>query len=178
MKIEQVNIRAITPADIDSIMSIDAVSFVEAWTRTLWEKELSRSDRVYLAVSLKEQLIGYVGGLVIEKDFHITTIATKTDFRSQGVASFLLQALLKELIQMPEEIDGVTLEVRASNESAKALYRKFGFAPVGIRRGYYQSNGEDALIMWLHGLSKTSFLTKLQHAENLLALESDIQGVS
>ena len=71
-----------------------------------------------------------------------------------------------------------SLEVRASNESAKALYRKFGIAPVGIRRGYYQSNGEDALIMWLHGLSKTSFLTKLQHAENSLALESDIQGVS
>ena len=59
----------------------------------------------------------------------------------------------------------MTLEVRVSNSGAQALYRRFGFAPVGIRRGYYIETGEDAIVMWAHDVDTDDFSTKLDDLE-------------
>jgi len=144
----------------------------------LWEKELERTDRLYLGAFYEHRLIGFAGGLIVDEDFHITTIATKTQLRAQGAATLLLKNLISDLIKRPENINGITLEVRASNESAQALYRKFGFAPVGIRRGYYQSDDEDALIMWLYGVSETTFKQKLNEIEDSILERIQIEGIS
>jgi ribosomal-protein-alanine N-acetyltransferase len=55
----------------------------------------------------------------------------------------------------------LTLEVRVSNEPAKALYRRFGLAPAGVRRGYYEPDGEDALIMWAHDIDAEDYRSRI-----------------
>ena len=174
---EQIKFHYLEYKDLDVVMTVDEEAFLEPWSKTLWEKELSRPDRIYLGAFYEHRLIGFGGGLIIEKDFHITTIATLNRFRDQGVATLLLRALIKSLIDQSETITGITLEVRASNHSAQALYRKFGFAPVGIRRGYYQSDGEDAIIMWLRELSEKTFETKLNEIESSVFAKVQIEGI-
>ena len=177
MIVEQMKFHHLEYKDLDVVMAVDEEAFSEPWSRTLWEKEFSRPDRIYLGAFYEDRLIGFGGGLIIEKDFHITTIATLNLFRDQGVATLLLNTLIKSLIHQSETIAGITLEVRASNHSAQALYRKFGFAPVGIRRGYYQSDGEDAIIMWLSELSEKTFEAKLNEIENSVFTRVQIEGI-
>ncbi len=173
---EQIKFHHLECKDLDDVMIIDAEAFSEPWSETLWDKELSRLDRMYLGAFYQHRLIGFGGGLRIEKDFHITTIATLTRFRNHGVATLLLKSLIENLIDEFGIISGVTLEVRASNDSAQALYRKFGFAPVGIRRGYYQSDGEDAIIMWLEELSETTFESKLEEIGDSIFARFQTEG--
>ena len=73
-------------------------------------------------------------------------MAVHSAFRRQGIG----EQLISELLTLCEihEMDCFTLEVRETNEPAQALYKKFGFHEIGIRKGYYQDNGEDAVIMW------------------------------
>jgi len=175
--IEQLKFQMLEHKDLKHVMDIDENAFSEPWSKALWEKELSRADRMYLGAFYEHQLVGFGGGLIIEKDFHITTMATQSNLRDRGVATLLLQTLIRSLLDLPENIDGITLEVRASNDSAQALYRKFGFAPVGIRRGYYQSDGEDALIMWLQDLTKTISEEKLKEIGNSICSRVRIEGI-
>ncbi len=164
--INELEFKSLSLQDLESLMGIDAEAFSEPWSKALWKKELTRPNRLYHGAFHQCELIGFAGGLIVEQDFHITTIATVLSLRSKGIGTLVLSGLLRALFEHKETIDGVTLEVRASNVSAKTLYNKFGFAPVGIRRGYYQSDGEDALIMWLHGIRNTSFKEKLGRIED------------
>jgi [ribosomal protein S18]-alanine N-acetyltransferase len=110
--------------------------------------------------SSKEYIIGIAGFWIMVDEAHITTVATRNAFRRQGVG----ERLLLEIIEMAAKLhaDVVTLEVRVSNKQAQALYEKYGFQKVGIRRAYYTDNGEDAVIMTTDSLSSSSFQSRLQ----------------
>ena len=136
----RLGVRALTLDDIKDLHALDQDSFAEPWSRSLWKLELSRLHRIYLGAFKGIQLVGFVGGLLAHTDFHITTVATKKPHRCSGVGSLLLLQMLKEVDDLFEGIETITLEVRASNKPAQGLYRKFGFAPVGLRRGYYQAD--------------------------------------
>jgi ribosomal-protein-alanine N-acetyltransferase len=81
------------------------------------------------------------------QEAHIVTIATHPDFRRQGLGRRLLQAMIDKAIDAGAL--EITLEVRASNYAAQALYRSMGFVVVGVRKHYYHDNGEDAILMTL-----------------------------
>ena len=108
----------------------------------------------------KEHVIGVAGFWVMVDEAHITTIATRNDYRRQGIGERLLISTIEMAMQLSAKV--VTLEVRLSNEEAQALYQKYGFRKVGVRRGYYSDNGEDALLMTTHTMSSALFQSRFQ----------------
>ena len=169
-------VRAVTLDDLADLRALDQDSFPEPWSRSLWKLELSRPNRIYLGALKGMELIGFIGGLLAHNDFHITTVATKKLHRCSGVGSLLLLQMLKEVDDLCEGIETITLEVRASNNPAQGLYRKFGFAPVGLRRGYYQADNEDAIVMTIESLQRRSLADRLSEIE--LKLPTAVFGVA
>ena len=87
---------------------------------------------------------------IIVDEMHIATIATHPDFRRQGIGERILRDALQDGMDAGAHL--AFLEVRASNEAAQAMYRKFGFTVNGRRPRYYRDNGEDAILMTLEPL--------------------------
>jgi ribosomal-protein-alanine N-acetyltransferase len=79
-------------------------------------------------------------------EVHVNTIGTLPGYEGRGVATTLLEDGLA--VAKQRSITRATLEVAVSNERAQALYYRFGFRPVGVRRRYYERTGEDALVLW------------------------------
>jgi len=104
-----------------------------------------------------ERIIGFAGIWVMADEAHVTSIATRADDRRQGVGELLLQSIIHIAAALRATI--VTLEVRVSNSSAQALYTKYGFRQVGLRRAYYTDNREDAALMSTEHIGETSFQT-------------------
>lgn len=84
--------------------------------------------------------------LILLDEAHVSTIAVDPKLQGNGLGSVLLHALIDGAID--NGCEALTLEVRAGNEAALSMYRTFGLAPVGVRRGYYGDNGEDAIVLW------------------------------
>ncbi len=110
--------------------------------------------------SSKEQIIGIAGFWIMVDEAHITTVATRNAYRRQGIGERLLLEIIDTAARLHADV--VTLEVRVSNKQAQALYEKYGFQKVGIRRAYYTDNGEDAVIMTTDSLASDSFQSRLQ----------------
>ena len=100
----------------------------------------------YFVAELSGRVVGYIGVWKIVDEGHITNVAVSPDYRRMQIGSALLKTMLE--ITAEEGIVRHTLEVRTGNEAAIGLYEKFGFETAGVRKGYYEDNGEDALIMW------------------------------
>lgn len=123
----------------------------EAWPATLFWSELAQADtRHYLVALEDEQVIGYAGLCAYPEEAYVQTLAVRRDRHGAGIGTALLLALLHEAAR--RGLDVVGLEVRADNPRAQALYRRFGFAAVGLRPRYYQPSGTDAVVMLLSGL--------------------------
>ena len=90
---------------------------------------------------------------------HIINIAVREDHRRQGVGELLLISIIDLATELNASI--VTLEVRTSNTAAQSLYRKYGFSQVGIRKGYYTDNREDAILMSTEKIASTPFQAQL-----------------
>jgi ribosomal-protein-alanine N-acetyltransferase len=135
------------------------------WSARLFEDELDRSGRRYLVARLGPTVVGYAGVLMIADDGHVATIAVDPAWQRHGIARCLLVELVREAQALGAE--QLTLEVRVTNRGAQELYRSFGFAPGGARKAYYADNGEDALVMWAHGLSTDEYAQRLARAESL-----------
>jgi [ribosomal protein S18]-alanine N-acetyltransferase len=99
----------------------------------------------------------------IVDEAHITLLAVDPDYQRQGLGQAMLLALLKRAQR--RGLERSTLEVRASNQVALALYQKFGFQEAGRRKKYYQDNGEDALILWRGSLQYPQFKDEVQNWE-------------
>jgi ribosomal-protein-alanine N-acetyltransferase len=144
--VSPLTIRRLTYADLPAVVAIERRAFPAPWSLAMFVLELSRPGGICLVATTEEERIaGYLVCSRYDTVWHLMDIATDPDRRRQGVAAALLTALLERL---PSREDQVTLEVRRSNAGAIALYEGFGFKAAGVRRRYYQDNGEDALIMW------------------------------
>lgn len=93
----------------------------------------------------REPIVGFVGVWLTLDEAHIVTIAVRESHRGRGIGELLLIAAIA--LATLNDQDVVTLEVRASNQAAQALYEKYGFKKVGVRHRYYSDNHEDAVIM-------------------------------
>jgi [ribosomal protein S18]-alanine N-acetyltransferase len=146
--VTSLRLRPMTTADLDTVLTLDLAVFGdEAWSRQMLAGELGQQpeSRWYLVAEQDSQIVGYAGLLAAGGQADVLTIAVDTARWGQGVGSALLRQLLAEATE--RGCTEVFLEVRADNARAQRLYHWWGFAEVGIRRGYYQPSGTDAIVM-------------------------------
>lgn len=139
-------LRQMEKTDAAGVERIEKESFAIPWSRqSFWEEALN--ERAYYLVAVwQEEIIGYAGIWLVAGEGQITNIAVAPVWRGRGVGRKLFTKLL--LIAKERGAESATLEVRPSNRVALALYESLGFVDCGRRPGYYQDNGEDAVIMW------------------------------
>jgi len=150
-------LRRMAAGDLPAVLDLERDLFPEdAWTREMFDSELhgGPSDRYYLVAEEDGRVVGYAGLLAPASrrarpgpggQADVLTMAVASSHWSQGVGSALLKALLAEAVA--RGCAEVFLEVRVDNPRAQRLYRRHGFADVGLRRGYYQPSGTDAVVM-------------------------------
>ena len=108
----------------------------------------------------RQYIVGFAGFWVMADEAHIISLAVRETLYRQGIGGLLLIATIDLVAQLKTHI--ITLEVRASNTAAVDLYRKYGFIQVGLRRGYYIDNKEDAILMSTEDITSASFQAHLQ----------------
>jgi ribosomal-protein-alanine N-acetyltransferase len=147
--------------DLRHVLPIEAKLFPEPWSAAVFNSELAlRHGRLYRAAWSDDALAGYIGFMMVDDEAHITTIGTAPDFQRQGVARTLIIDGIRTLV--PTGIRHLSLEVAAGNVPAQELYRRFGFAPVGVRKRYYPVTGEDALVMWVYDIDTPEYAERLE----------------
>jgi [ribosomal protein S18]-alanine N-acetyltransferase len=142
------SLRTMTSADIEAVLGLEHELFgEEAWSRQMLAGELAEQprSRYYLVADDNGLITGYAGLLVAGTQGDVLTIAVAADHWGRGTGSALLEALLAEATR--RGCTEVFLEVRTDNLRAQRLYRRYGFQQIGIRKGYYQPSGADALVM-------------------------------
>jgi ribosomal-protein-alanine N-acetyltransferase len=145
-----VEIRRLAYPDLPQVMAIERRVFPTPWSLAMFVLELSKPSGVCLAATVRgadgrQRLVGYLICSRYDTVWHVMNVAVDLDHQRRGLAS----ALLAELYAQVEDPHArFTLEVRRSNGVAIRLYEREGFRAAGMRRRYYQDNGEDALVMW------------------------------
>ena len=154
---------------LKAVLRIEEQMYPRPWSHSLFLSELAmRGTRAYFVARVGREVVGYAGLLLTGEDGHVTTIAVDPAWHRHAIGTRLMLMLTREALA--RDARHLTLEVRMSNKPAQFLYRRFGFAPVGVRKNYYQETGEDALVMWVHEIDGP------EHAELLERLESNLTG--
>jgi ribosomal-protein-alanine N-acetyltransferase len=139
-------IRPAAPDDLEAIVAAERICFTDPWSAAGIREVLQMETGVNLvATGPRDRLAGYLFARTIAGEGEILNLAVLPEARGQGLGRLLLRTGLAELAA--RRTDAVFLEVRESNEGAKALYRSAGFAVVGVRAGYYRNPREDALVL-------------------------------
>ena len=141
-----VALRPMTRDDLRAVMRLEEELFApDTWTRSMYLEELGlRDTRRYLVAVDGDEVVGYAGLIAYPDEAHIATIGVTTARQGEGIGGTLLDALLAEA---DRRCPVVLLEVRAGDEATQGLYRRRGFAPIGLRPNYYPLSGEDAVVM-------------------------------
>ena len=136
---------------VDAIVGLEAEAFTNPWSREtlVWELENSDVTRVHVLRDDDEVVIAFSVCWIIFDELHINTLAVAPHVRRRGHATALLRAVMAEAQEAGA--GKATLEVRASNAAALALYERLGFRVSARRPGYYSNPPEDALILWREG---------------------------
>jgi len=155
-----VKIKDMTQDDIDGIIEIEKLSYGEHhWSRDSFYAELSNNlAKYFCAFDVNDKLIGYAGSWLVLDEAHITNIAVSPEYRGKKVGEALLMSIFEACYK--NMVKYLTLEVRVSNTPAIGLYEKYSFKSLGTRKGYYQNNNEDALIMWTENIFWDKFKEK------------------
>ena len=133
--------------------------YARPWTTGLFLSELARPDtRSYIIARAGALLVGHCGVLYLADEGHVSTVVVAPSWQRHRVATRML--LYQFAHAVDRGVDALTLEVRVANTRARELYRRFGFVPAGIRKGYYPETGEDALVMWAHNIGSPASLTR------------------
>jgi ribosomal-protein-alanine N-acetyltransferase len=120
----------------------------------------------HLPTVKRQYIIGFSGIWVLADEAHITNIAVRQQYQRQGIGELLLISTID--LAKERKADTMTLEVRASNYAAQNLYTKYGFTQVGLRRGYYLDNREDAVLMSTESITSPSFQAKIEQLREAL----------
>jgi [ribosomal protein S18]-alanine N-acetyltransferase len=150
---------------VPAVTRIERLVSANPWSADLFRGELALSEasRHYRVARHGGRLVGFGGLMFVVDEAHVTTLSVHPDHQRRRIGTRLLAVLVREALA--RGVTALTLEVRAGNEPAKALYRRFGFAPAGIRKGYYAEVGEDALIMWAHDVDGAAYARRLDTIE-------------
>ena len=149
-----------------AIMPIEYAAYSRSWSRSVFESELDQvrgGSRYYVIIRRRRRILGFAGLWIVgdpDGDHaHITNIVVDEDHRRSGIATRLMLHLADEALA--RDCVAWTLEVRASSTGAHAMYRRFGFAPAGVRKRYYE-NDEDAIVMWCHDIQSDEYADRLE----------------
>ena len=140
-----VEIRRLGYPDLPQVMAIERRVFPTPWSLAMFVLEMSKQTGICLAAVRGGRLCGYLICSRYETVWHVMNVAVDLDHQRTGVASAMLANLYS---RVDDPNARFTLEVRRTNAGAIALYEREGFRAAGLRRRYYQDNGEDALVMW------------------------------
>jgi [ribosomal protein S18]-alanine N-acetyltransferase len=147
--------------DIEPVLALEAQVFPEdAWSAGMFWSELAHARgadatrRYLVAVTPDGVLAGYGGLVAVDGTGDVQTLGVLPAYRGAGLGARLLAALLSAATA-DFGCREVLLEVRVDNQPARRLYERFGFVPIGVRRGYYQPGNIDALVMRLTDLRGT-----------------------
>ena len=167
----QVQISPMRRRHLRSVLRIESQVCARPWTLPLYLSELGASSgRHYVVARTATSVVGYGGLMVAVGEGHVTTLAVDPAWQRRAVGSRVLHALASW--GRDQGCTGLTLEVRMGNVAAQSLYRRFGFAPAGVRRGYYAETNEDALIMWAHEVDRPAYAERLLAIAQRLGIEA------
>ena len=138
-------IRKMTAREVPQVAELEKLCFAMPWSEKSVAGELDNPLALWLVAMEGDRLAGYVGSQTVMDETDMMNLAVAPQFRRQGVGEALVNALTASLKELGSRC--LTLEVRDSNEAARALYGKLGFTEIGRRRGYYRDPREDALIL-------------------------------
>jgi len=143
-----------------SVVRIEEDAYPRPWSATLFLSELAqRSSRRYTVGTIGPIVVGYAGLMIVGDEGHVTTLTVDPGWHHRGIGTVLLLDLARAAPGLG--VRHLTLEVRVGNTAAQALYRRFGFAPVGVRKNYYAETGEDAIIMWARDIDTDAYTERL-----------------
>ncbi|MDH4143622.1 MAG: ribosomal protein S18-alanine N-acetyltransferase [Acidimicrobiia bacterium] len=152
---------------LPAVLRIERQVYPRPWTMSLYLGELALpATRDYLVAKVEGRVMGYGGLMTTLDEGHVTTLAVDPALHGHRLGTRLLLELCRRAVL--RGATSLTLEVRASNEVAQALYRTFGFAPVGVRKNYYPEVNEDALVMWASDVHEAPYATRLAGIEAAL----------
>jgi len=153
------------------VLRIEHQVYPRPWSLGLYMSELALSStRTYLVARVGTSVVGYAGLMQVADDGHLTTVAVDPRWHRRHIATRLLVGLTRQAAA--RGVEQLTLEVRMSNAGAQTMYRRFGFAPAGVRKRYYVDNDEDAMVMWAHDVHTA------EHAARIASIESTVPGTT
>lgn len=139
-----VTLLPMTATDLGEVDAIERDLFPSPWPRKAFLRALKSRDTRFFTAFESGTVVGYAG-MRFGDSAHILNIAVHRDYRRKKIGSQMLALLLDLAVRHSARC--VTLEVRSSNTTAQSIYRKFGFAPVAVRKGYYAREKESAIVM-------------------------------
>jgi ribosomal-protein-alanine N-acetyltransferase len=170
-----VHLQSMRRRHVRQVLRIEQQVYPRPWSASLFHSELAlRSTRSYFVARVGRDVVGYTGLMMTLDDGHITTIAVDPKWHRHGIGTRLLLVLARTAIERGAA--NLTLEVRMSNTGAQEMYRQFGFAPVGVRKNYYQEVNEDALVMWANEVDQPAYHELLASIERTVPGETVVEG--
>ena len=157
IKLSEITISPMQKEDVETVVQIESEAYGKHhWAKSSFYDEMSNNLAKYYVAKLPNgELVGYAGTWHIIDEGHITTIAVKKEYLRNHIGESIIQRIIEDCYK--NNIKYLTLEVRVSNVPAIRLYEKYGFQSLGTRKGYYQDNNEDALIMWTENIFYDKF---------------------
>ena len=134
-----------TADHVAQVAALEAICFHDPWSEKSVASELTNPLSLWLVALDGDRVTGYVGSQSVLGESDMMNVAVHPDYRRRGIAEKLCLALVDALKEKGNHC--LTLEVRASNDPAKALYEKLGFRQIGLRKNYYRNPREDACIL-------------------------------
>ena len=163
-------IEEMTLEDVVAVQEIEREIFLTPWPRNAYRRELLQNKMAsYIVLRDREEIIGYAGLWKMHDEAHVTTVGVRRRDQGKGYGIALMLALIGRAYTLNSR--WMTLEVRASNYGAMAMYEKLGFKVIGRRRGYYTDDGEDAVVMWSDSLLAPAFQERFNQLRERYAEE-------
>jgi len=132
--------------DIPAVTALEEELFDDAWSPEMFWNELAQGPtRTYLVTTEEDEVVAYAGLAAMPDEAYVQTIGVAPAHQRQGIGATLLARLMDDARE--RGLPRVGLEVRVDNAAAIAMYERFGFEPIAVRKGYYQPSGADALVM-------------------------------
>ena len=144
MDLEELILEPMQVCHLADVIEIEDLVFLHPWKQSDFEFALKRENAFCRVVRVGQQLVGYVVGFFISKEFHLADFSIHPKLQRLGLGRQTLENLCTDLYSLAQVI---SLEVRMSNVAALELYKQFGFQTMAIRKDYYARPQEDALVM-------------------------------
>jgi len=161
---------------LPAVLRIEKQVYPRPWTMSLYLGELALSStRCYVVARQDNRVVGYAGFMLNLDECHITTVAVDPAVQGRRIGMRLMLVLVNKAVARGAA--SLTLEVRMSNTAAQELYRRFGFVPAGVRKGYYPEVNEDALVMWAHDIDQPGYGRRLAEIEATITQRTVVEGL-